>query len=190
MKPTIPTLTQAELHAILDYDPTTHRLTPKATIPQGLPTPRKYGVHQIVIGMHTYSMKKVAYLYHHGKFCTRVTQLDKNKDNYAPENLVGYVPEGRSFTAPYVAALAYDDPIYGKSFIAVLHTPKNPPYQPEAQFVLIKDDRGQSISGPDADYVRRLGAKAAKHPSRADLIKLGMIHPNQTEPITSITSKH
>lgn len=188
MTPTTCTLTQAELHQILDYDPTTHRLTPKAYIPAGLPTPRKSGKHQIVIGMHSYSMKKIAYLYHHGKLSTRVTQKDGNKDNYAPENLVGYIPAGRSMLTPYVMALQDNDPLRGVIFRAVLHSPDKPPYKPEVKYLPIYDKNGYAITGTDAAYVKRIGAMYCKHPSRSDLIKLGVLPPAHKNPTMSITS--
>lgn len=170
---------QSILRQILDYDPTTHSLTPKASVPIGLPKATKHGKHQLYIGTQVFSMAKIAYVYHHGKQCNKVTRVDGDKNNYAPSNLTGYVPAGRKLLATFITTITDNDQLRGKIFRAVLHAPTNPPYKPEAKYVPIYDDKGYAITGTDPDYVKRVAAKFGKAPTRADLIKLGMIDPTK-----------
>lgn len=169
---------QGILKQILDYDPITHWLTPKRPIPQGLPEVRTNGKHQIIIDSNNYSLAKIAYIYHHGVQCNKVTRVDGNKDNYAPENLTGYVPAGRKVEAPYVDAILDRDPIRGDIFRAVLRPPKKTPYVPQARCLPIYDEYGYAIVCESAAYAKRIGAKYAKHISHADLVKLGMLPPS------------
>lgn len=152
-------ITQAVLHAILDYDPTTHRLTPKRPTPEGLPKPRTNGKHQVIIGANNYSMSKIAYLYHHGKAASKVRHKDADKNNYAPDNLEAYKPTGRSSNAPYLDVIKNIDPIHGVTYTAIIRPPKDPPMTPEVKFLPIHDDQGYAITSPSADYAKRTAAK-------------------------------
>lgn len=171
------TLTRELLHQILDYDPTTHRLTPKPSLPKDMPIVRSNGKHQIIIDAHNYSMKKIAYLYHTGKTSSRITQKDGNKDNYAPDNLIGYKPVGRKLQVPYIDALPDKDILRGDIFRAVLRAPEKPPYTPQVKFLPIYDEYGYAIVCESAGHAIRMGNKYHRQPSRSDLIKLGMLPP-------------
>ncbi len=155
-------LTQATLHSILDYDPVTHRLTPKAAIPEGLPKPRKNGAHQLIIGDHNYSLSKLAYMYHHGKAAAKVKHKDANKSNYAPDNLEAYKPAGRAHDEPYIDVIKNTDKVHGITYTAVIKPPKNPVTTPLVSFIPIHDQFGFALTSPSADYVKRVAAKFVK----------------------------
>jgi hypothetical protein len=177
MSDTPKTPPQSILRKILDYDPVTHRLTPKPSIPQGLPSVRTNGKHQIIIDSNNYSLAKIAYVYHHGVQCNKVTRVDGNKDNYAPSNLTGYVPEGRKLDLPYVDAVAEIDPLRGEVFRAVLRAPAKTPYKPQTKYLPIYDEYGYGIVCESKSYAIRMGTKYRKALTSTDMMKLGLLPP-------------
>lgn len=170
-------LTRSELHKILDYDPVTHRLNPKPEQPSGMRKAVKNGKHNIIIGAKCYTMSKVAYVYHYGVLVSRVTHRDGNKDNYAPDNLVAYKPDGRADLAPIPDAIRDKDLYAGEFYKPILRPPKRTAHPPQVKFVFVYDEHGNPARAYTMRYARRLAWEYIKRMTSDDRVKLGMITP-------------
>jgi hypothetical protein len=178
-------LNQENLRLIVTYDHETTRLIPRHRVPQGLPLARKHGKHQLYIDSKTYSMKKLAALYHHGAASNRITQLDGNKDNYAPDNLSPYTPTGRRDTRPIPDALKQTEPYSGGVYYQpILRCPRITPYAPINKFIMAHDQFGNALRSYSKEQAKRLALECIKHMTDEDRIRLGMISPNHVENIT------
>ena len=173
-------ITQELLHSILDYDPVTTRLVPKPSQPKLGLTAAKFGKRHLLIGGYKVSMAKLAYLYHHGAMLSMVTHIDKNKDNYAPDNLTQYIPQGRGASRPQNpnAPIPYALHDYSGGYIPAFKAPLNPKYPPTRRIVVVTAVDGTSLGTYDqAEYARRIARDNISNLTREDLIDLGVIPP-------------
>lgn len=173
------TLTQAQLHQIVRVDPNTTRLVPITPQPQVSVTAAKMGKHHLLIGTVKVSMARLAYLYHNGTTPSMVMHLDQNKENYAPTNLVPYIPRGRGkprdLTQPTPSTITDE---YG-NYIPVLRPPLNPKYPPQVSFVVITDVLGYALGNyANKQYATSLAAKNVSSIRTADGIRLGVLPPD------------
>ena len=173
------TLTQAQLHQIVRVDPNTTKLVPISPQPQVGITAAKFGKHHLLIGTTKVSMAKLAYLYHHGTMPSMVTHLDHNKENYAPTNLVPYIPQGRGkprdLTQPTPSTITDE---YG-NYIPVLRPPLNPKYPPQVKFIIITDVLGYALGNyTSQQYATNLAAQNISNIRTADAIRLGVLPPD------------
>lgn len=169
-------ITQEYLHQIVRVDPNTTRLVPITPQPQLGITATKFGQHHILIGATKVSMSKLAYLYHHGTLPKQVTHLDKNPDNYAPENLVPYKPTGRNRNQPIPDYMSARDAEVTRSIGALYYAVLKPPaYVTNGKSIILKDGMGYAVTARTPDQAKRLAVKYIKTLTTKQKETLGMI---------------
>jgi len=157
-------ITQSYLHTIVRVDPNTTRLVPVDPQPQLGICAAKFGQRHLLIGAIKVSMSKLAYFYHHGTLPKQVTHLDRNPDNYAPENLVPYRPAGRALNRPIPSAISLHDAgvarFLGKLYRAVLLPPASAAH---GKPILLTDGMGYDVVAKTEASAKRLAAAYAKN---------------------------